>query len=109
MAGGAFGVSIAFVSDIVGPAGPVAVWKLGAAWALFTVSIAALLASMMTAQLSHDVAMRKIRCNEPLGTGTIGGRWTIATLVLNWIGFFAVVAGLALLAWFAVANLGGFT
>jgi uncharacterized membrane protein YgcG len=98
---------MAFVSDIVGPAGPVAAWKLGLAWVAFTVSIGALLASAMAAARSHDVALRKISKNQPVGDGTIGGNWTKATFFLNWTGFIAVVIGLVLLAWFAVDNFGG--
>lgn len=97
VAGGAFAVSMAFVKDIVAskaggiikPDLTLFVW----AWALWAISILATLYSFMTS----SAAMRKAidQTDERyIYIQHAGGRWDVATRVLNWIAPGAFIGGM---------------
>jgi len=108
LSGGALGVSMTFIKDLVPTPISATLWLLGSAWASFGVSVLAILISMFTSQLAIKKAMKQvdagtIRTERP---GKWYGRVTASLNVLAGLGF---AVGVMFLVWFALQNLGSVT
>ncbi len=113
LAGGALGLSIAFLKDIAGPKATDVAW-LVAAWILFGLCICALLVSMLVSQSGHE-AFRAVLDEE--ATKDVPGFWlrvrkgqkhrweSTAIAVLNVVAIVTFVIGVISLAVFAALNL----
>lgn len=105
LAGGAFGLSIAFVQQIApAPVAGSTDW-ICAAWVSFVVSLIATVVSLWTGQRAYRQARDIL--DDMLSDDMEPPRnwWSIATNVLNLIGLIAFVVGALLLAHFAALNM----
>ena len=113
LAGGALGLSIAFLKDIAGPKATDVAW-LVAAWILFGLSVCASLVSMLISQHGHE-AFRAVLDEQATRGGekfwlcvreAQRGRWEpTAITCLNVAAILAFVIGVLSLAVFAALNL----
>lgn len=104
LAGGAFGVSMAFVRDIV-PLKATRIDLLMVAWVLLATSLLGILVSHLT---SMGAALRGIaQIDSEDEIQVFGGTAALATTCLNVGSAASVVGGYLLLAWFAALNIGG--
>jgi uncharacterized BrkB/YihY/UPF0761 family membrane protein len=98
LAGGALGVSIAFIHDVAPK--PIHKWLLGVAWILFAVSLLLILISFLASQRAILDMMRQIDEDvEKVARGK-------ATDRLNWTAAGSFVVGVVFLVIFALYNLG---
>jgi hypothetical protein len=102
LAGGALGVSLAFIRDIAPQ--PVATWMLAVAWIALVVSLLCSLGSVLASEYGHRELIGQIDGGADLDKLTLG-RWGRATPVLNVLSTVGVVGGVAFLAAFALTNL----
>jgi hypothetical protein len=98
LAGGALGVSIAFVHEIAPK--PEHTWVLGAAWALFAAALALNLFSFLTQERASRKMLRLMedQTTTEIEEGKI-------TDWLNWLAAGSLLGGVAFLVAFAVLNL----
>ena len=91
-ASGAFGVSIAFLKDIVPRPYPNTLWLLGLSWMLFSLCLLTILFSFLASQIackkSIESAYEKIMENK-----TVPNKWADITLVSNYASL--ILLGLA--------------
>jgi hypothetical protein len=105
LSGGALGLSITFIRQIVhGP--PNGIVLLALAWTGFAVSILAIFVSMLTSQWAVRKALRQI--GEGTGAQRPGGWFAAVTAWLNVVACVSLVFGIGLLVWFSLANLESF-
>ena len=97
LSGGAFGVSFAFMNDVVGDDPHYLLWIL-LAWSAWGLSITLILISFYTSNVSFRRAIK----NLPKGNG---GRWTTATSLLNFFAGTLFVLGVLFLVRFVALNL----
>jgi hypothetical protein len=100
LAGGALGVSIAFVRDVAPH--PQHVWALGVSWTLFGLSLLLIFVSLLTSQsaLLHGIK-RVDRPPEEAVRDVFG----VLTTVLNWSAGGTFIAGVGFLVGFVLYNL----
>jgi hypothetical protein len=104
LSGGALGLSIAFLKDIIGQLTRVSIRRLEWSWMCLSLSLLLILASMLFSQWALRKAITQIY-DGTVGNGTSGGAFSILTGVLNVISGLSCVAGIVLLAWFSLANI----
>jgi hypothetical protein len=104
LSGGALGLSITFLKDIVGTAKRVFVHRLEASWFFLSLSLLLVLVSMLASQWALREAIRQVD-GATLGKGTAGGWFSLLTAALNIGSGLCCVAGIVLLAWFSLANI----
>lgn len=104
IASGALALSATFAHDIAPHPHPNTLWIVAAAWVLLTLSLVAILVSLLTSQAALRKAIRDL--DEGLDLGALpGGRHAAWTLYLNRAAGGALVLGLVSLAVFALTNL----
>jgi hypothetical protein len=104
LSGGALGLSISFVKDILGSTGAVSLCRLETSWSCLTASLALILISMLSSQLALRKAIDQVDTESVHGERP-GGGFSVVTAWLNGLSAVAFVVGIAFLAWFAIANL----
>lgn len=103
LSGGALGVSITFVKDLLGPGALSCKGCLLMSWITWGTSVLTVLISYYASQLTLNRAIKQIDA----GTRSLrpGGFFRVFTLTLNAIGGLLFVAGLVLLIIFVSQNL----
>jgi hypothetical protein len=104
LSGGALGLSITFMKDIVHSPGAVSLCRLETSWSCLTASLAFILISMLSSQSALRKAIRQVD-KESVPGERPGGGFAVVTTWLNGLSAVAFVVGVAFLAWFAIANL----
>lgn len=104
LAGGALGVSFAFVKDLAPHPTPDTIPLLIYGWSAFASSLLATLFSMLTSQFALRRAMAQ-HDHEELEVESPGGAWATATWVLSIGAGILFLIGVALVVWFAGSNL----
>jgi hypothetical protein len=104
LSGGALGLSITFLKDIIGQSKRVSIQRLEWSWMCLSLSLLLILASMLFSQWALRNAITQVD-NGTVGDGRVGGAFSIVTGVLNVVSGLSCVAGIALLAWFSLANI----
>lgn len=103
LAGGALGLSLTFIKDIVKSTQPTSLWTLMTAWGCLTLSLATILISMLSSQWAIRKAIHQV--DDASFPGVIpGGGFAVATDVLNVVAGLAFLVGIALLVWFSISN-----
>jgi hypothetical protein len=103
LAGGALGLSLTFVSDIVGNDVPLATSSLSWGWSLLVASLLTILASFCISRLALLGAIQRFdRGDRRAHAGT----WSRLTEFFNLLAGAILIAGLSLVVYFAVANYG---
>jgi hypothetical protein len=107
LSGGAFGISLIFIKDIVKTPQPIALSLLIAAWVLFGVSITFTLVSFL---LSQEACKMQIEINRAIllendKTKIPINVYGVITSVLNWLSGSVFIAGISSLAAFAIQNI----
>lgn len=106
LSGGALGVSIAFINNIIGN-NPIhyqncLLW----AWILWIVSIVTILVSFFSSHRAIEKAIRQVD-NREVYEKHLGGGWDKVTSTLNIISGVAFLLGMLLIIFFIYHNLGG--
>ena len=106
LTGGALGISMAFLSDIVGPGPAFGPNLLLVAWICWVLSITSIFWSFYTSRLAHRAALEKVDKGETDYSKLVGipNRFTGA---LNLIAGILFVFGLTFMGFFVKLNLGG--
>jgi hypothetical protein len=104
LSGGALGLSITFMKDIVHSPGAISLYLLRTSWSCLTASLTAILISMLSSQWALTKAIHQVD-QESLAEKRPGGIFSVLTAWLNGLSALAFVLGVAFLAWFVVANL----
>jgi hypothetical protein len=105
LAGGALGLSLTFLKDIVKSPHPAFLWRLETSWGCLTLSLAFILISMLSSQWSLRKAIKQVD-QQSLHGVRAGGGFARLTAALNILSGVAFLAGVALLAWFSISNYG---
>jgi hypothetical protein len=104
LSGGALGLSITFLKDIIGNSKRVSVCRLEASWICLTLSLLLILASMLFSQWALRKTINQVDTGT-LGNGRAGGLLSSCTAFFNVLSGLLCVAGIMLLAWFSLANI----
>lgn len=104
LSGGALGLSLTFMKDIVQSPGAESLWRLGTSWGCLTTSLALVLISMLSSQWALRKAITQVDQRSLPGTRA-GGSLSVVTAVLNVLSGMAFLLGVGFLAWFSIANL----
>jgi hypothetical protein len=106
LAGGALGVSMAFLKDIAPEPLPWSVWWLLApAWGFLVLSLLSIFCSQMT---SMESMRHELQCLKGLRKpgALAGGGWRTWTYRFNYTALVTCVLGIGLLSAFAIVNIG---
>ena len=106
LSGGALGVSIAFLRDVVPTPNPSSLWALQCGWTALTMSLVAIFVSIWTSQRALLKAIEQCDAGE-ITEGPVGGDAGILTDWLNTLAGFAFIFGVAFLLFFVFTNLEG--
>jgi hypothetical protein len=104
LSGGALGLSVTFLKDIVGQSTRVSIQRLEWSWMCLSLSLLSMLASMLFSQWALRSAIRQVD-KKTVGNERVGGGFSILTAALNIVSGLSCFAGIALLAWFSFANI----
>lgn len=100
VAGGALGLSLAFLRDV--SVNPSAVWLLRSAWGFLGASLVLTLLSMEASTINIRRRMRQVDSQQAEKT-----RWSWATRWLTHVGWLSLELGISLLVAFAITNVKG--
>jgi hypothetical protein len=103
LAGGALGLSLTFVRQIVKTPRPESLWRLEVSWLCLTLSLGFILVSMLWSQWALRKAMRQVD-EFSLQGARAGGGFAIFTAVLNVLSGLSLLVGIGFLAWFSISN-----
>jgi len=107
LSAGTLAISLTFVKDVINTPRPGTVIFLALAWTALAVSIVAILISMLTSQWALRKTIEQVdRGQERQLRAEPGGWRSRLTAWLNVGAAVGFVLGVALLAWFAIANIG---
>ena len=107
LSAGTLAISLTFVKDVIDTPRPGTVIFLALAWTALAVSIVAILISMLTSQWALRKTIEQVDRGEKQQLRVQPGGWcSWLTAWLNLGAAVGFVLGVALLAWFAIANLG---
>ena len=107
LSAGTLAISLTFVKDVIRTPRPGSVIFLALAWTALAVSIVAILISMLTSQWALRKTIEQVdRGQERQLRAEPGGWRSRLTAALNVSAAVGFVLGVALLAWFAIANIG---
>lgn len=104
LSGGALGISILFIKDIIGKNEPELVWSVICAWSFWSCSIAAVIVSYFLSRVAFRKAIYQVD-NDNFESG-IGGCAAKATHVFNVLSGILFIVGIVFLIIFASANIG---
>jgi hypothetical protein len=104
LSGGALGLSISFLKDLIGRSMRVSIQRLEWSWGCLSFSLLLILASMLFSQWALRKTITQVD-DGTVGDGRVGGRFSLLTGALNVISGLSCVAGIGLLAWFSFANI----
>lgn len=103
LSAGALGISIAFVRDLVPEPVLHSVKWLGSSWVLLSLSLLAILISLLISQFALRRAIGQVD-KGTIRTELPGGLLATLTVILNILAALALIAGVGSLAFFALAN-----
>lgn len=106
LSGGALGVSIAFIHNVIGDKGIKMQDYLLWAWIFWLACISFVLFSFYSSRLAYDRAIRQIDMNT-IHTEHPGGKWNKLTSVLNFLAGLSFILGTVSIIVFANHNLRG--
>jgi len=104
LSGGALGISLAFVKDIVGPQAMSTTCALLASWISWALSVTVVLFSYFFSHLALRKAIGQVDRGE-IANVRPGGAYDLITATLNVAGAILFLVGVILIVIFATANL----
>jgi len=104
LSGGALGISMVFLSDIVGETAPIAIWSVVTAWGFWAVSLTSVVTSYFFSRIALSKAIQQTDSRE-LST-KVGGWASIATKHLNSVSGVSFILGVVMLIYFVTKNIG---
>ncbi|MFQ3172121.1 MAG: hypothetical protein ACI9DG_002161 [Oleispira sp.] len=104
LSGGALGISIVFIKDIIGTSDPVMLWTVITAWALWATSLASVVTSYFLSRIALRVAILQNDKND--FSAGVGGRAAKATHFFNAISGLMFLSGIVFLIIFSAKNIG---
>lgn len=106
LSGGALGISISFVKDIVGDKEVLCPLLALIAWGSWATSLACLLLAFYFGTNAYRYAIRKLDAGN-LNPANPGGCYAILTAFFNALGGISFIVGVILFVYFAYKNIGG--
>lgn len=106
LSGGALGVTITFIKDIVGESEIKSECMALMAWVSWALSLTCLLSAFYFGTTAYRYAIKKLD-KEELDSNNPGGIYSNITNALNLIGGLSFIAGVIFFVYFAYQNLGG--
>ncbi|BCG65168.1 MAG: hypothetical protein methR_P2990 [Methyloprofundus sp.] len=107
LSGGALGISLIFIKDIIGDSEPIMVWTVITAWVLWALSITSVLISYFLSRLALRKSIIQLD-NDNFSEG-VGGCAAKATQVFNVISGALFILGIVFLIIFSSQNIGSKT
>jgi len=104
LSGGALGLSMAFLQNILGPAEAVQVVYLVAAWVSWALSLIFTLSSFWLSAAAMRRAIKQLD-EQTIGQENAGGWWNKATKATTFLGGFAFIVGVFAMIIFVESNL----
>ena len=104
LSGGALGISLLFIKDIIGKSEPVLVWAVVTAWGLWAASIASVVISYFLSRMALRKAIMQVDNND-FSEG-VGGCAAVATQIFNAISGILFIVGIVFLIVFSSNNIG---
>ncbi len=104
LSGGAFGVSVLMIKELIGAQKAVGAAPLVFAWIFWGVSVLAVLASFFSSAHAMECAIRHLDSEKPITLG-IGGLSDVWTRVLNITSGASFLMGLASFTYFVAVSL----
>ncbi|MFT7056693.1 MAG: hypothetical protein ACJAR3_002332 [Roseivirga sp.] len=104
LSGGALGISIVFIKDIIGTSDPVMLWTVITAWASWATSLASVVTSYFLSRMALRVAILQNDKND--FSAGVGGWAAKATHFLNAISGLMFLSGIVFLIIFSAKNIG---
>ena len=105
LSGGALGLTLTFIKDIVGPQSVEATNFALLSWCLWTASLSSLLLAYYFGSLSYRHALKSYDKGN-LNADNPGGGYATATNIFNVVGVVAFILGVMSFIYFAFENLG---
>ena len=104
LSGGALGLSIAFIKDIVGATAMTHECYLIASWSFWALSLGSILFAFYFGQLAYRKAITQVD-NKTIHTEVTGGKYATIVNWLNAIGAISFLLGVILIIAFSIKNL----
>jgi hypothetical protein len=104
LSGGALGISIAFIHNIVGNHILIYTGYLLSAWSLWTAAIALMLISFFTSRIAFDIAIKQVDTGV-VWKEHVGGVWDRITAVVNILSGLCFLSGVISIIIFIIHNL----
>lgn len=104
LSGGALGISVVFIKDIIGSTDPISVWAVITAWSLWAASITSVVISYYLSREALRATILQTDKND--FSGGVGGCAAKATQIFNAISGILFVVGIVFLIIFTANNLG---
>jgi hypothetical protein len=104
LSGGALGISIVFLSDIVGESVPIVLWSIVAAWAFWALSLTSVVVSYFFSRMALSKAIEQI--DKGTIEDNIGGWASPATKISNSVSGISFILGVVMLIYFVTKNIG---
>lgn len=105
LSGGALALSITFLKDIIGNKNISHPELLLLSWALFVISLAGILCSILFGIKAYKKAISQVDGNT-INNEKIGGNSSICSLISHWLAAICLLIGLGLISIFAYCNIG---
>lgn len=106
LSGGALGLTITFIKNIVPPSSSVCMNLAVSAWGAWSFSLAALLIALYFGTYAYRYAIKKLDAGE-LNSDNPGGPYAITTNIFNVLGGVSFLVGVVLFIIFTYMNYGG--
>ena len=104
LTGGAFGVSFAFLADVVNPANVFAITWLSVAWSAWCTALAAILSAFYCSHCAMRQAQRLFQ-NGERDEEKLQGRWGRTVMILNAVAGLSFLTGMVCMSVFVTSNL----
>lgn len=104
LSGGALGLSIAFIKDIVGAETIVSHYYLIASWSFWATSLGSILFAFYFGQLAYRKAITQVD-NRTIKSENVGGIYGAIVSVLNAVGAVSFLLGVITIIIFSIKNL----
>ncbi|NTW84417.1 MAG: hypothetical protein HGB36_13855 [Chlorobiaceae bacterium] len=106
LSGGALGLSVTFLKDIIGSNEIRYPNLLLIAWALFVTSIGSILCEILFGIQAHKKAIKQVD-DKTIYVQKVGGKSSNWTTIFHWMAALSLISGLMFVSSFAFLNLGG--
>jgi hypothetical protein len=104
LSGGALGISIVFLKDIIGESDPSATWAIVTAWSFWALSLTSVVVSYFFSRIALSKSI--VQTDQDNLGESVGGWASTATSLSNSVSGISFILGVVFLIYFATKNIG---